>query len=113
MKRVPFDFDDPPFPVFGYNSAARRALPASCGIPGSFPGYHIVWCMNQRKKGLICFRGAACSNGDTPHPGNLKKCSPIHLQKLLLENQNTKTTQMKCKKGLATKKHRLKTVDAF
>jgi hypothetical protein len=95
MKRVPFDFDDPPFPVFGYNSAARRALPASCGIPGSFPGHHIVWSMNQREKSLICFRGAACSNGDTPHPGNFKKCSPIHLQKLLLENQNAKTIQVK------------------
>ena len=69
--------------------------------------------MNQREKRFICFRGAAGSNSDTPNPGNFKKCSPIHLQELLLENQNIKITQVTCKKDLATKKQRLKTLDAF
>ncbi|HAY38422.1 MAG TPA: hypothetical protein DCY53_03200 [Desulfobacteraceae bacterium] len=69
--------------------------------------------MKQRKKGLIGFGGASCCNGNTPHSGNFKKCSPIHLQKVLLKNQNTKTTRMKCKKGLCIKKHRQRPEDAF
>jgi hypothetical protein len=104
MKRVPFDFDDPPFPVFGDNSAAGRAFPASGCIAGSFPGDHIVRRMNQREKSFICFGGTTCSNGDTPYPGNFKKCPPIHFQQLLLENPYTKITQVKGKKDWVTKK---------
>jgi hypothetical protein len=113
MKRVPFDFDDPPFPVFGENSAARRALPAGGGIPGSFPGHHIVRSMNQREKRLICFRGTARSKGDTSYSDNFEKGPPIHLQQFLLEHQNTKIKRLKYKTGLSMKKAPPKTGGCF
>jgi hypothetical protein len=38
MQGVPFCFDHPAFPVFGEDSAARRAFPACRGVPGGLPG---------------------------------------------------------------------------
>jgi hypothetical protein len=91
MKRVPFDFNDPPFPVFGENTATRRTLPAGRGIPGGFPGHHIVGSMNQREECFVGFIGASGSDGETSGASNFEKGSPIHLQQLLPEQQNTKT----------------------
>jgi hypothetical protein len=95
VKRVSFDFNDAPFPVFGENAAARRALPANGSIPGRFSGYHIIRCVNQRIKGLIDSGGTACRKADASHSGDFQKGSTIHLQQLFLYRWTQKSIEMK------------------